>query len=159
MSKHKHLATAHYARGILTLDLPGATEPTLWRQEIKQISTLSFALQTLSNAEQALVLRAAGGAEQIVATFQKPEAADAAMAALRKTVFSKRKGGWLGRILWLVLLGLVLWFVGQVALQTWIQVQLQSAQTNAAGAMPAKPELPEGIPVPADQYLTPPAGE
>lgn len=161
MSK-KHTSQAHatYTRGILTIDLPRAKEPVLWRQEIKDISRISFSLQTLANGERALVLRADDGAEQIIATFDQPAAADEALAALREILLRPHSGkpwrGLLRIVKWLFIL-LLLWWLIQFAIHLYFMADVNKAMQEAVHTAQQTNETPTGVPLIADDYLPEPA--
>jgi len=164
-AKKTHLPRAAYARGILTLDLPTAREPVLWRQEIRNISTITFSLHQLNDYDRALILRVADGAEQIIATFDNAAAADDALDALRGILLRPRsKFSLLNIFKWLVVLGL-LWLVLVFGLNIGMNVvpptppEAQQAAppspptaappTVATGVDTAAPNVPPAPPQPA----------
>lgn len=161
--KQKAGATASYARGILTIDLPHARDPVVWRQEIKDVMRISFALQHLPGGDRALVLRTDGGAEQIIASFDKSEAADEALDAVRDILLKPQKTmpGWMRGLLrlikWIAIIFIVIWVIGfgiRFYLNFMAVSAMQEMQQNAANA--PKKEIPEGVPLIADDYLEAP---
>ncbi len=180
-----HQPLAAYERNILTLDLPNAAQPVLWRREISDINQLSFTLAQDNNLH-ALIYQSAGETDwQTIATFNDRDSATAALQAVRNVLFQPRRapkyaGGiarprWVrGPLKWallainglLVLIGMLAIVVVLRAL--WLQRSQQAAQLPAqtaaapvavapAPAAPDEPaEIPGGRPLPADQYLAPP---
>jgi len=121
-----------YARSTLTLDLPAACDPIIWRQQIKNIASIAFALHQLPDSNIALVLRMPDAAEQIIATFDSLPAAEDTLAALRTILVRPRRKSILLNVLkWLVILGLF-W----LALHVGIQVGLNSQSAHAVPVAP-----------------------
>lgn len=161
--KQKSGATASYARGVLTIDLPDARDPMLWRQEIKDVTRISFALQHLPGGDRALVLRADGGSEQIIATFDHSEAADEALAAVREILLRPQGTipGWLRGLLriakWIAIVFIVIWLVG-FGIRFYLNFMAVSAMQEMQQKSENEPkkEIPEGVPLIADDYLEAP---
>ncbi|HCM83163.1 MAG TPA: hypothetical protein PKW15_04075 [Alphaproteobacteria bacterium] len=159
--KNKSGANATYVRGILTIDLPHAISPVLWRQEIKDVTHISFALQVLPGGERALVLRANDGAEQIIASFGNQAAADEALAALREILLNPQSSGqaWrrgLWRILkWLVIV-VLLWWAARFAMSLYVTLEAQKIVQEAESETAKANAPPEGVPIIADDYLQAP---
>ena len=107
------IARASYEKGILTLDLPRATQPMLWRQEIRNISTSLFWVAAQDNGTYALIMRlGTKGEDQIIAYFTETEIAEISLSAIREIfiTYKKKHGFWgiLFRILFLIfMLGLI----------------------------------------------------
>jgi hypothetical protein len=156
--KNKTAAQAVYHRGLLTLDLPDAREPILWRQEIKDLSHVIFTLQTADNGEKSLVLRQRDGGEQVIAVFNNPKAADAAMAVLRPVLMPRQKKNIFLRVLkWLlILLAIYLCvrlaiFITQNVIANQIVQQVMTEQDQSGLNI-----APQGVPLLADDYLQAP---
>jgi len=160
MSKREptHPARAIYARGILTLDLPAACDPIIWRQQIKNIASIAFALHQLPDSSIALVLRMPDAAEQIIATFDSLPAAENTLAALRTILVRPRRKLILLNVLkWLVILCLF-W----LSLRLGIELGLDSQPAHTAPVAPQTvgpptPDLTPGQAQPPPQPAQNPA--
>lgn len=145
----KHLPKAIYRNRILTLDLPNARYPVIWRQEMKNISSLSFALHPEDNGDTALVLRAGDGAEQIIASFDHPDKADAALSVLR-VLLTRQRNGWKNIVkvilflvgVWLALCLAFNLYLNGVAAQAVKEVTAQPQITEPPVVAPAPPSVP-----------------
>lgn len=160
--KNKQESNAIYARGILTIDLPNAKEPVLWRQEIRDLTQVSFALQILANGDRALVLRANDGAEQIIATFDNQDTANEALAALRGTLLKSQTdaAGTAIRKIWKilkwVLVLLIIWFCLRFAFNVYVNMMAAQVIENVKTGQTTGQAPPEGVPLIADDYLKDP---
>jgi len=144
-------ARAIYARGILTLDLPAACDPIIWRQQIKNITSIAFALHQLPDSNIALVLRMPDAAEQIIATFDSLPAAENTLAALRAIlVRPQRKFILLNVLKWLVILCLV-W----LSLRLGIELGLDSQPTHTVPVAPQTMVPPTPDPTPGQAQPPP----
>lgn len=173
-NKQQRPPQAFYARGILTLDIPTAREPVLWRQEIKKAANISFALHELPQGGRSLILRAGeGSAEQIIATFDAREAADTALDVLRTLLLKKRRGGfwnfvctllkWL--MIWLIIsaVDVAILFAVQIVAVRSSPVVTQSTLAvpsplppSAQSAPPQSVEAARSLPAPPDNTLQAP---
>lgn len=169
-AKNKYQPSASYRGGILTIDLPNATSPVLWRQEIRDVSRISFTLQLLPSGEHALILRANDGAEQVIATFRDKAAADEALTALRDTLLNPQSGLKKAlRILWrvikwmlillLIIFGIrfAIYFYFNMKISEAVEQNMTAEQAAVTETAPAAETLPpQGVPLVADDYLQAP---
>lgn len=147
-------ASASYERNVLTLDLPRASQPMLWRQEIKNMANVVF--WASSNAEgHVLLMRVGNGAEQSIARFANADLAEEALAAVRKIFISKKSGksflsGLLKVVFFLALLYALGSFAYHTAIEAWVN-HLMSTTADAPApstAAPAEPPPPVANPAP-----------
>jgi hypothetical protein len=165
MNKPNRSPHAVYVRGVLTLDLPTARDPVLWRQEIKNISTIIFSIHPLDNHDYGLILRVADGADQIIATFDNPDDADQALDTLRKILLKARKNFILLYIIkWLlilILLGLTIrlgFLLGIIHSQQNPMTAIEQTMKPSVLPAPPAPQPAQTNSAPQDTpSVTPPA--
>jgi hypothetical protein len=149
--KNKPLETtarASYENHILTLDLPRALQPMLWRQEIKNISNVSFWLAEQPNGERTLLMKISSGPEQTIARFTDIAAAEESLGAVREIFINgKVKKSFWWKLIKIIVWVLVIWFVGTFFFQLIYGINM--IKQGAANAPHAVTESAPAPPPPA----------
>ena len=146
MNKKSKLSPHAFFRGsVLTLDLPAAREPVLWRQEVKNANGVAFSLLLEPDGTRALILRMKDGSEQIIAIFDDVSAANDALAVLRGVLLKQSKPGIFIRILKWMGIVILLWILLRMSIfmiaNSWVTSAMDrvSAQTVTIPTMPPAP--------------------
>lgn len=155
--------TVIYRRNVLTLDLPHAREPILWRQAMKNMDGMTVTVQAMPEGGYGLAMRIGDTAEQVVAVFDDVKDAHGVRDELRKIMLKsdRRARGPIG-LLWSwikwPLIIIFLLFATYIGLRTQAQMAAQTAVSQALSetqiTQQAAPEVPGGVPILADDYLT-----
>ncbi|MDR3451049.1 MAG: hypothetical protein P4M15_15125 [Alphaproteobacteria bacterium] len=143
---------------MLMVGFHGANPPLIWRFDLERNHSFTLALQG-DEGEWELGITTPKGDFYPVVHFVAREDAEEAFAKVEKTLARRNAGmsGVVKAIIGLALVALVV-FAGVVGFSLYVNAHGNTAlSTPLAGAASAPGAMPEGVPLPADQVLKPPA--
>ncbi|MDE2028934.1 MAG: hypothetical protein KGI97_00045 [Alphaproteobacteria bacterium] len=145
---------ARLAGAMLTVGFHAAREPLIWRFDLERNHSFTLALQG-EDGDWELGVTSPKGDFYPITHFAAREDAEEAFLAVEKAL--ARRKSFFGAIGKAVLVLLVLALVVAAAVVGFGLYVGGPDSTPIAGVTSASPQLPEGVPLPANQVLQPPS--